>query len=271
MKTNQWILAASIVANVVLAVGVVYCFDTSDKKKETQTSTPTNDHISCDTCDDYFCGLTGEELMNGIARYKNTHWELINTASYPTTDPNASYKQNFPDGDARSCWYSTDVLKKFICQIEKNSECIGLSHDKLGIRFFYAVYSKEGSEAADQNFKSHQTLFMVPTYYNDKLTGDIEFDPIYNCRHGKNVNNGNIVVLGSSAGSMPDSTVFVLGGKFCSGGKEYVPGLMARNQGQVCPPYCPPPPRQSGIVASPNGPLLLQYVDFMNGQHPVSW
>lgn len=85
--------------------------------------------------------------------------------------------------DARSIWFSLETLKKFIWQIEA-SNCNKGCNDSLGVRIYYARYP----EAKDPIWKTfnlqpagkyanHHTVFMVPTFWEQKSNLHYDFDP----------------------------------------------------------------------------------------------
>jgi hypothetical protein len=195
----------------------------------------------CYTCkQDEFYGLTVDEFMEGVARYKNTHANLVNADPYMMSNKLEA---------SRSCWYSIDTLKKFICLIEQYSKKVDVKPEDLGIRFYYAVYPSTGPVLNGSNYKSLHTLFMVPT-----VTGadsiPVDFDPRYSAgvRDGGKEDaqdtgkrdtkqspkdpkakyytitqldkNVKLLMLESETAASATTT------------------SMAKNQGQLCPPTC---------------------------------
>ncbi|HEY9009091.1 hypothetical protein [Ohtaekwangia sp.] len=131
--------------------------------------------VNCYNCkQDKFYGLTVEEFMKGVARYGDTHAALVNAAPFMTVD---SLKAS------RSCWYSIDTLKKFICLIEEYSRQVDVKPEELGIRFYYAVYPANGPMHNGQNYKSLHTLFMVPTVQQKGDAVPVDFDPRYSAKY----------------------------------------------------------------------------------------
>jgi hypothetical protein len=166
----------------------------------------------CYTCkQDEFYGLTVDEFMEGVARYKNTHANLVNADPY---------------------------MKK-----------VDVKPEDLGIRFYYAVYPSTGPVLNGSNYKSLHTLFMVPTVTGaDSIP--VDFDPRYSAgvRDGGKEDaqdtgkrdtkqspkdtkakyytitqldkNVKLLMLESETAASATTT------------------SMAKNQGQLCPPTC---------------------------------
>jgi len=173
------------------------------------------------TCtNDGFRGLTAKEFTSGVAKYKYTRADLINPLESTRTHTEAFQ-------DARTCWYSLDTLKKYICLIEKYSSDINLPSSRLGIRFFYAVYPNT-MNVGGQNYGNHHTLFMVPTYSNGNE--NLNFDPRYSAQ-----NRSDSI---PSILNLPASTqLFILDAAAISQSSERQ--YLLKNQGQICPPACP--------------------------------
>jgi hypothetical protein len=227
----------SIILNFIL-IGIIAVMASSMSPRFTAGSVSFKTCVDCTT--DSFYGLTLSEFMKGVARYRKTHWDLINSDPYMLSVQSGGLK------DARACWYSIDTLKKFICLIEKYSSGLGLTSDKLGIRFYYATYPYKGTW--NQSYLSHHTLFMVPTYRDDstKYKDNIDFDPRFDVQAKKGVlpmsqigsKNGSVQILvldGGTANSTPPRTA-------------------TKNQGQLCPPTCP----TSSSITTNN---MMQYID----------
>ena len=195
----------------------------------------------CYTCkQDEFYGLTVDEFMEGVARYKNTHAKLVNA------DP---YMQSNKLEASRSCWYSIDTLKKFICLIEQYSKKVDVKPEDLGIRFYYAVYPSTGPVLNGSNYKSLHTLFMVPT-----VTGadsiPVDFDPRYSAgvrEGGKDATQDSGKQDSKQSTDNPkyryytitqlDKNVKLLMLESETAASATTTG-MAKNQGQLCPPTC---------------------------------
>jgi hypothetical protein len=181
---------------------------------------PPADYKSCYECGkDTFYGLTLEEFMLDIARYKTTHARRIDSVAY---------MDNHNLRDTRACWYSLDTLEKYICLIKKYSQQENLTSSELGIRFYYAVYPSDPQEVWNGKYISRHTLFMVPTraeWNKDKGQYDnIDFDPRL----------GAAPLAGYFSGSTK-TRVMVL-----DLGRPELSSELAKNQGQLCPPNCPP-------------------------------
>ena len=184
---------------------------------------PPPEYKSCYDCGkDTFYGITLEEFMTGIARYKTTHSARVD-------------KQPYMAGhgltDARACWFSLDTLEKYICLIKKYSANLGLPSSQLGVRFYYAVYPSHPYDVWDPKYISRHTLFMVPTRadqtvgtVNANVDVNIDFDPRV----------GTFPLANYFSGDHKKRIMALdLGG----GGRD---PEMAKNQGQLCPPNCPP-------------------------------
>jgi len=181
---------------------------------------PTPPFKSCYECGDAsFYGIPIDEFLKDVARYRRTHDSMINKEPY---------MRNHKLEDARACWFSLDTLEKYICLIKRFSGKLGLADSLLGVRFYYGVYPSDPNSLWNPDYVSLHTLFMVPTFrkISKKDTTDIDFDPRVSRQPLASYFN-----LGATG--MPRVMVFDLGGQQRSEG-------MAKNQGQLCPPNCPP-------------------------------
>lgn len=184
------------------------------------------DNKDCYQCtNDSFYGLSAEEFIKGVARYKKTHFDKIVADSYMVS--------NRITNDSRACWYSLDTLKKFICLIERYSASLSpsVNSGKLGINFYYATYPHKN--LWNEDYKSLHTLFMVPTI-QDAQKNNVDFDP----RYSMNVSQGSrVVTLSQLLESKSNFNVqlFALEGATANRGAA----AFAKNQGQLCPPTCP--------------------------------
>jgi hypothetical protein len=189
---------------------------------------------------DAFTGISLGELLQGIARYRKTHWDSVNLLRY--------MRRNSLE-DARCCWYSLDTLKKYICVIEAYSKQLGLASNNLGIRFYYAVYADTLKKYAE--YKSHHTLFLVPTFLdssasvgvdNQQTYFDVDFDPRYSIvKHtNQKFSLQEIYQAGDSTYNILTLDALTANNK-PQFGINKAAGLAARNQGQLCPPTCVPP------------------------------
>jgi hypothetical protein len=188
---------------------------------------------SCYECGNAaFYGMPIDEFMKGIARYRRTHGYPINHEPYMETNKLL---------DARACWFSLDTLEKYICLIKRFSAQRGLTDGQLGVRFYYGVYSNNPDELWNPNYISHHTLFMVPTYRNKD--GNVDFDPMLGTAPLASY------FLHDTAATVPQPRVMI----FDLGGGQKTQG-MAKNQGQLCPPNCPPEDASTLATADRNYP-----------------
>jgi hypothetical protein len=209
---------------VLLAIVVVMSGFWRKPSPDKDKVMPPVSYKSCYDCgNDTFYGITVEQFMTGVARYRATHAYRINHEPYMEHD---SMK------DARACWYSLDTLEKYICLIKKYSEGRGLKPDELGIRFYYAVYPSDAADLANPKYISHHTLFMVPTYDTLGNNENVDFDP----RQGLQplASYFSKKNTGPASGAQMRVTILDLGGQ------QRNAQQMAKNQGQLCPPNCPP-------------------------------
>ncbi len=147
------LLKPTAVTVIILAIIIVFT-------AQTTKTTPTARIVStCDTSNFKLVKLA--DFVKDVARYKNTHTKRINADL-------AAYNKKA----SRSCWYSLDVLKKFICLVESEGNKQGLSADEMGIRFFYAVYPADHMVNGRQ-FGMLHTLYMAPTTSINNANVDI--------------------------------------------------------------------------------------------------
>ena len=221
---KQFFLSA---CSMVLGISLTLFYNHLTAEQNTKSVAPQETDSGCDP--NSFYGLTVKEFMEGVARYKTTRADLIDSSLYMDTN-------NIRD--ARSCWYSIDTLKKFICLIEKFSAPLGINHHQLGIRFFYAVYAADTSLLLHKRYKGHHTLFMVPTRKEEGR--NIDFDPRYlwkkkNLPHGGKLLPGDYIITGIP----PTVRPLMLDGVSVNRATGELDENMSKNQGQLCPPFCP--------------------------------
>jgi hypothetical protein len=200
---------------------------------------PSPDCYQC--ANDAFTGLSGTDFENGVQRYKTLRSDLIDATVLRNIKP-----------DARSCWYSIDTLKKFICLMETYSKQVNISPDSLGIRFYYAVYPDSLLE--NPIYSRLHTLFLVSTLKQNNA--NVDFDPRYlvsvaarNPRVPIDTGFINSGLISNLAGRDPGYHLFELdyikgsnSTQDAAGGlTSATPSVMSRNQGQLCPNYpnCP--------------------------------
>jgi hypothetical protein len=204
------------------------CFVACSIKYITDDSTPalnySQEYNSCYDCTvDDLHGETDEEFAIVTARYRTTHQELFNKFAKGILDnsvyPNTGTKIGTDSfQDARSCWFSADTLKKFICLMEKYAAKIGVPPSRLGLRFYYAVYPTDYDR--DQKFSDRHTLYITAT--EDKYNTGIyeDFDPRMSAATGKLHTLSSLI-----QDSIPQSF-------FSIGGRPQV----SMNEGDLCPP-----------------------------------
>jgi len=224
----------SIELNIVLiAVVLLLSFKPSGDKTKTVSNSAFN---SCYDCtDDKFYGETVSDVVQNVARYKGTHWKKIINASdwgWANGQPMSLTKPKIKILDSRACWFPLDTLKKFICLIEKYSsenKQQKFSSSELGIRFYYAVYPKNLD--GDPNYRNHHTLIMVPTF-KDKGNENTDFDPRYmydSSADSKHASLSNLYFNAPRTKILHISPIM----------NSTLDNGMYKNQGQLCPPYCP--------------------------------
>jgi hypothetical protein len=216
-----------IVSNIILLTVTIFMYSCIKRINGSQLPVSYNSCYNCGT--DTFAGITYGEFRYGIARYKTTHYDLVNQDTY---------MKSINDSDARSCWYSLNTLKRFICLIEKYTSKLVANPDSLdlGIRFYYSVYPdsiQPGIDSFNIVNKSHHTLFLVPTYYDSANSANIDFDP-----------RDSISPLNFSFVNADNFVGFILAGQpiralISSNSNGNSSTGATQNQGQLCPPTCP--------------------------------
>jgi hypothetical protein len=186
----------------------------------------TNTKICHDCEHENFEGVPIANFMKDVARYNNTHVRNIR--------PDLASEGINP---SRACWFSLDVIKRFVCLIESEAEKQNLSKDDLGIRFYYAVYPNRHTVDGNEYGKLH-TLYMVPTMHQENENVDIGLLPqVYSDIDTLKTTHtlwdlskidSNIKVLILHTSSVKD--IPSIGGR---------PPALIQNQGQLCPPTCP--------------------------------
>jgi hypothetical protein len=209
---------------------------------------------SCYNCDtDVFRGLTVQQYQTGIDWYDSVRWQVINrSGKLVAANP----------VDSMSCWYSLETLKRYICLIERYSDSLNISPDKLGIRFHYAVYKDPVVMEYGRNYTNLHTLFLTPTMLID--SSDVDFDPRYTDVHltaatlrsmtvdsmlqhlaiqrlDRSVMPLVIPYFNPKTGLAAPSTFAATGAAFATATTSGGVTVMGQNQGQLCPPTCPNP------------------------------
>jgi hypothetical protein len=183
-------------------------------------------------------GMNANFFLKGLARYRKYQLSAINEKL--SSDPLINRKFE----DARSCWYSIDTLKKFICLIEQNANKNGWdpATSDLGIRFYYAAYSDTEHQTiplkvgpifrpAEVNVGMHHTLFMVPTHHVNET--NLEEDLYLKLARDAPRENKKLIIYPPWETYMksPQLKLLILG--------QPVNTVSSKNQGMLCPPNCP--------------------------------
>jgi len=222
---------------LVLSLFLTKC---NDKKPDTGPSLT--------SCNDVK-GVTGMDatfFLKGLARYRALQLSASNDKLRPLTN------ENFQD--SRSCWYSLDTLRKFMCLIEKYARmdsAFDPSTSDLGIRFYYATYPVTEQQTMLLKIDSatppkvipvsvglHHTLFMVPTHHDKESDLDLDvFQPM-------TVRGSEIVAPANKISPAtlyhPDWQVMMKSASarlLIMGQTIGFPS--SKNQGSACPPNCP--------------------------------
>jgi hypothetical protein len=189
-------------------------------------ATVVQDCYHCDT--DAFYGLTAEDYREGLQRYRRERADVIDDSVLKGIK-----------SDARSCWYSIDTLKKFICLMEKYASRLHIPADSLGIRFHYAVYP--GVFPQNPEYSRLHTIFMVATCRSNEVNRD--FDPRYlDSLYGPQPPGlDSLLQAGDPRFLPPGVRLFELDYVSANHSDATGTSVMAKNQGQLCPNYpnCP--------------------------------
>lgn len=182
----------------------------------------------CTDCQvDDLVGEPASEFANVVARYRDNHQKLfdafarhdLNNSVYP----NSGTQVNGVFQDTRSCMFSIDRIKKFICLTERYAARLNMNTSKLGLRFYYGIYPS--NYYREPQYSNMHTLYITVTYRNS-AGKYVDFDP------RKSVTNGTIVPLYQLI-LLNEPDMFVLGGR--SGAQPPPPGG-SLNHGDLCPP-----------------------------------
>jgi hypothetical protein len=188
-------------------------------------------------------GMNASFFLKGLARYRAFQLSASNDKLRPLTNPNFE--------DSRSCWYSIDTLKKFMCLIERYAQMdpdFDPATSDLGIRFYYATYPDTEQQTmllkTGPNFLSkvinvsvglHHTLFMVPTHHDKESDLDLDVFQPMTLRGSeivapdKKINPATLYHPDWQAMMKSASTPLLILGKTVS-----TPS--SKNQGYLCPP-----------------------------------
>lgn len=149
--------------------------DTGDPVQEVVVDT-SGSNIICMDCTDQTLGQPIEHFRDVLKNYRTNIWDAVNQSTFNQTTQGLNFNSMeniYPNTDARCIWFSMESIKQFICTIEKNNDSLKQPAQKLGIRFYYAVY---GNDYQDTDKRKRHTLFMVPTFSNGD-NDEVDFDP----------------------------------------------------------------------------------------------
>lgn len=195
----------------------------------TQQNTP---GISCTDCrETETYGHTMEEFLEVTREYRDKRWRIIN-AQLPTMT------ENHDTVDARAIWFSLDSLKNFICTIEKYAEQLHIKPEDLGVRMYYAVYKH------DSEYQGLHTLFMVPTFSEaGSKDQEQDFDPRASVLYREQLKSRDSIITFADLSKFPNQRALILARQ-----KENM--SLVRNNGELCPPKCPPPQNTINAIDS---------------------
>jgi hypothetical protein len=237
-----------IASNVFLLITVYFFACTSKGKLATNEDgsykIPNAPNFSsCYNClTDDIHGETASEFANVTARYRSTHFTLYNamaknqlsaTSMVGFTSPNYNKTNEFED--ARSCWFSADTLKKFICLMEKYANDIKIPSSNLGIRFYYANY--DNVKVFEPTYSNHHTLYMVPTVFDRSSQNFVDFEPRESAKAGNIVSISKFI--NKETNTWSTKPLFIIGGKSSTVKITQADGTttnVSTNQGDLCPP-----------------------------------
>ncbi len=232
----------SIALNVVLIATLLFAFTTRHQLLlKTKIQEASSSYNSCTNCDGIFQGIPAQEFVQDIARYKKTHWDVVNkdakTRGVPTNTTSISSGQDNRQEarisifqDSRCIWFPLDTIKKFICNIENYSAQLEnpIPSKLLGIRIYYAVYDKSDNK----NRHSQHTLFMVPTTQNSDNEAE-DFDPFLSASRRQTIYLPPFLssaFSGKSGYSIHQALMALGAGTY----NNYM-----QNNGNLCPTNCP--------------------------------
>jgi len=209
-----------------------------------------------------FTGVPIDTFYMNVARYKGTYVDCIKQ-KMPQNSERAALlgEQQEP---ARMFLYDLNTLERFLTIIRQCGQEVGLGDNKLAIRFYYAVYPRTMS-VAGEDYGSQHTLYMTPNVWSDKYKRYVDVSirtlaryvqdnpsvhPIRNrpvadsliekfyfenliTKHSK----PKVFVLDASAVTFTGKQPVYHGSFLPLPGEA---GLPVINQGQLCPPNCPP-------------------------------
>jgi hypothetical protein len=150
-----------------------------------------------------------------VNNYRNTQLATINT--------------NLNMNDAHSIWFNLATLKKFIADIESETQKVNpdVTENDLGIRFYYAAYptaenwNQMENQPIGQEYAGKHTLVLVPTLKKANEEGeflDYDFNPLHT-----ESSQRNITPLGFTSNADGDTPLSD-------------DDALAQNHGQLIPP-----------------------------------
>jgi hypothetical protein len=140
-----------MICAILLMLGLSVCaplIKTSDVEESTRC-------VDCEK--DNFLEVPLDHFMENVARYNGTHVKDTEPEMRRITRQKLA---------SRTCTYSIDTLKKFICILEKYAGKHGIVSKDLAIKFFYGVYDQK-QKVNGEFYGSQHTLYMVPAVYDN--------------------------------------------------------------------------------------------------------
>ncbi len=160
-------------------------------------------HIPCNSFNYYYTendeieGILDGSTAEALRRYYDSQCPPITSWDEVTEEKVENVE------DAKSIWFPLEKLKKFFWYIEHyscKSKC-GYNPDMLGVRIFYARYPAHDSELwntepslmdVPKRYANRHTLYMIPTYYDEKAGKDVDFNPRLDCEIKLELTKANI-------------------------------------------------------------------------------
>ena len=111
-----------------------------------------------------------------VSNYRCNHWRSINSFC-PTM------KNRGDTVDSRTAWFNLDSIKDFINAVETQTcyENQNNNSFKLGIRIYFGEYPKDTSylftHGVPSEYSGFHTLVLIPTYYDNVLKQNVDFEP----------------------------------------------------------------------------------------------
>ncbi len=163
---------------IIIALSIALVFSVFFRPFQNNDENATATHFSTDYQGTPVSQLPLSMVETMINQYRTNQYVAINE------------KRTVEVPDAHSVWFDIKTLKKFIHDIENETQKNKPNHkETLGIRLYFAAYPNlnlkgNGSfiesdfQEIQKNYATRQTLMLIPTIFDKLKNGNVDFNPL---------------------------------------------------------------------------------------------